>query len=114
MREFHIHLSGLGSDGSVREGLERAILRLSELSELPSNASEVEIKNEIRRHNRELYDAKERLTHMVPYRALAAYFPTLMILTAVISKWNRQKEMLKAWRADTITGQPAATEWRLG
>ena len=114
VREFHIHLSGLSGDGSVRDGLERAILRLSELSELPSNASEVEIKNEIRRHNRELYDAKEQLTHMVPYRALAAYFPTLMILTAVISKWNRQKEMLKAWRADTITGQPAATEWRLG
>ena len=43
VREFHIHLSGLGSDGSVRDGLERAILRLSELSELPSNASEVEI-----------------------------------------------------------------------
>ena len=65
VREFHIHLSGLGSDGSVRDGLERAILRLSELSDLPSNASKVEIKNEIRKHNRELYDAKEQLTHMV-------------------------------------------------
>ena len=30
VREFHIHLSGLGGDGSVRDGLERAILRLSE------------------------------------------------------------------------------------
>jgi len=28
VREFHIHLSGLRSDGSVRDGLERAILRL--------------------------------------------------------------------------------------
>ena len=55
VREFHIHLSGLGGDGSVRDGLERAVLRLSELSELPANASRVEILNEIQRHNNELY-----------------------------------------------------------
>ena len=74
VREFHIHLSGLGSDGSVRDGLERAILRLSELSDLPANASKVEILNEIHAHNNELYKAKEQLTHMVPYRALAGFF----------------------------------------
>ena len=74
VREFHIHLSGLGGDGSVRDGLERAILRLSELSDLPANASRVEIRNEIQRHNKELYQAKEQLTHMVPYRALAGFF----------------------------------------
>ena len=33
VREFHIHLSGLAGDGSVLDGLERAILKLSELSE---------------------------------------------------------------------------------
>lgn len=74
VREFHIHLSGLGGDGSVRDGLERAIVRLSELSELPANASKTEIKNEIRKFDKELYQAKEQLTHMVPYRALAGFF----------------------------------------
>ena len=74
VREFHIHLSGMGSDGSVRDGLERAILKLSELSDLSSNASKVEIKNEICKHKKELYNAKEQLTHMVPYRALAGFF----------------------------------------
>ena len=74
VREFYIHLSGMGSDGSVRDGLERAILKLSELSDLSSNASKVEIKNEIRKHKKELYNAKEQLTHMVPYRALAGFF----------------------------------------
>ena len=74
VREFHIHLSGLGSEGDVRDGLERAILRLSELSKLPSHASRVEIKNAIREHNGELKQAKEQLTHMVPYRALAGFF----------------------------------------
>ena len=44
VREFHIHLSGIQSDGNVRDGLERAILYLSELSRLPANASKVEIR----------------------------------------------------------------------
>ena len=74
VREFHIHLSGLGSDGSVRDGLERAVLKLSELGDLSSGASRVEIKNGIRAHEKELYAAKEQLTHMVPYRALAGFF----------------------------------------
>ena len=104
VREFHIHLSGLGSDGSVRDGLERAILRLSELSELPSNASKVEIKNEIHRYNRELYDAKEQLTHMVPYRALAGFFVnagdqdvswnSIRRMTAYIEAFSRDKVAL--------------------
>ena len=104
VREFHIHLSGLGSDGSVRDGLERAILKLSDLSKLPSGASRVEIKNEIRLHNQELYSAKEQLTHMVPYRALAGFFvnagesmiswESIRRMTAYIEAFNREKTAL--------------------
>ena len=104
VREFHIHLSGLGSDGSVRDGLERAILKLSELSNLPSGASKVEIRNEIRSHNSELYSAKEQLTHMVPYRALAGFFvnagdtavswESVRRMTAYIDAFNREKTTL--------------------
>ena len=74
VREFHIHLSGLGPDGDVRDGLERAVLALSGLSDLASNASKVEIKNAIRKYDRELKKAKEQLTNMVPYRAMAGFF----------------------------------------
>ena len=74
VREFHIHLSGISGDGAVRDGLERAILRLSEVSRLPANASRVEILNEIHEHETELEKAKEQLTNMVPYRALAGFF----------------------------------------
>ena len=104
VREFHIHLSGLGSDGSIRDGLERAILKLSEISNLPSGASKVEIRNEIRNHNRELYSAKEQLTHMVPYRALAGFFvnagetavswDSIRRMTAYIEAFNREKTPL--------------------
>lgn len=39
VREFHIHLSGIQADGLVRDGLERAILQLTELSGLPRPAA---------------------------------------------------------------------------
>ena len=61
VREFHIHLSGLQMDGMVRDGLERAILRLTELSVLPANASKVEIKNAIVEYDPELKKFKELL-----------------------------------------------------
>ena len=89
VREFHIHLSGLYGDGSVRDGLERAVLRLSELSELPANASKVQIKNEIRRYNTELKRSKEQLTNMVPYRALAGFFAN----AGEIVDWESTKRM---------------------
>lgn len=74
VREFHIHLSGMRADGEVRDGLERTVIRLSELSDLPSNASKTEIKNAIAEYDSELKKSKEQLTNMVPYRALAGFF----------------------------------------
>ncbi len=74
VREYHIHLSGISVDGQVTDGLERAILTLSELSNLTASASEVEIKNVITEYSQELKKAKEQLTNMVPYRALASFF----------------------------------------
>ena len=99
VREFHVHLSGLKSDGSVGDGLERTILLLSELSNLPANASRLEIKNEIARYNPELKKYKEQLTNMVPYRALAGFFlkteeiaewGSIVRMTAYIRKINEQ------------------------
>ena len=103
VREFHIHLSGLGSDGGVRDGLERAILLLSELSDLPANASVVEIRNEIRHYDSKLNLPKNQLTHMVPYRALAGFFSnageevdwnSARRLTAFIEDFNRKSTIL--------------------
>ena len=74
VREFHIHLSGMRADGEVRDGLERAVLRLTELSDLPANASKTEIQNAIKEHDAELKKSKEQLTNMVPGRALAGFF----------------------------------------
>lgn len=74
VREFHIHLSGMQLDGQIRDGLERAVILLTEFSDLPANASKVEIKNAIAEHNDALKTYKDQLTNMVPYRALAGFF----------------------------------------
>ena len=74
VREFHIHLSGLQADGFVRDGLERAVLKLTDISSLPSNASKMGIKNAIYEYDLELKTYKEQLTNMVPGRALAGFF----------------------------------------
>ena len=102
VREFHIHLSGLQADGQVRDGLERAVITLSELSNLPANASKIEIKNTIKEHEAELKASKEQLTNMVPYRALAGFFPdklsdsdwTTRRITAYIQRINKEAVLL--------------------
>jgi len=87
--EFHVHLSGM-MQGQVRDGLERAILKLKELSDLPSNASSVEIKNEIRKYESELADYKKQLTMNVPYRALAGFYDNA---NASVN-WDRLTELV--------------------
>ncbi len=71
--EFHIHLSGIVM-GEVKDGLERAVKKLSDISDLPANASKLEIKNAIKEHDSVLKAEKDQLTNMVPYRALAGFF----------------------------------------
>ena len=103
VREFHIHLSGIQADGQVRDGLERAVLKLTELSGLPSYASKDEIKKAIKEHDPELKEAKGQLTNMVPYRALAGFFAnsdsrvdweSVKRLTAYIREFDKSINLL--------------------
>ena len=71
--EYHIHLSGLVL-GEPRDGLERAIVKLEQLSGISSQASKTEVKNAIREYKLQLKAEKNQLTNMVPYRALAGFF----------------------------------------
>ena len=103
VREFHIHLSGIGPEGEVKDGLERAIITLSSLSTLTANASKVEILNAIKEYDAELKSSKEQLTNMVPYRALSGFFGdsvseaewgSVMRMTAYIDRVNRNETLL--------------------
>ena len=90
VREFHVHLSGLPNDGIIKDALERAVLCLTELSNIPANASKEEIRNAIREYDSELKSAKEQLTNMVPYRALAGFFTK----TKTVPDWESAKRMV--------------------
>ena len=68
VQEYHIHLSGIYGDGDVKDNLEKAVSRLYELTQLPSNANEIQIMNKLA----EFSDDKE-LTKNVPYKALSGF-----------------------------------------
>ena len=71
--EFHIHLSGIWGTGEIKDNLERAVLKLQELSDLPANATRIEIKNAISLYEQELHAEKQALTLNVPYKALSGF-----------------------------------------
>lgn len=94
VREYHIHLSGIKADGTLLDGLERTIVLLSQLSGLPASASKDEIKNAIRKYEKELKRTKEQLTHMVPYRALSEFFDKYEQKV----NWNSARKMTESIR----------------
>lgn len=71
--EFHIHLSCIGGDSTIKDNLERAVLKLKELSDLAPNASKIEIKNAIAEFDKQLHAEKQALTNNVPYKALSGF-----------------------------------------
>ncbi len=74
--EYHIHLSGLyGENLIIKDNLERAVLRLQELSGLPNSASKIDICNALMKYekDKELHKYKIDVTKNVPYRALASF-----------------------------------------
>lgn len=71
--EFHVHLSGTFGEGFIKDNLEKAVLKLHKLCDLPNNASKIEIKNQIAIHDRALHEEKMELTKNVPYKALSGF-----------------------------------------
>ena len=72
---YHIHLSGIYGDGDVKDNLEKAVSRLYELTQLPSNANEIQIMNKLAEFSddKELHSYKTELTKNVPYKALSGF-----------------------------------------
>lgn len=73
--EYHIHLSGIYGKNIIKDNLERAVLRLQELSQLANNASDIEIINKLHEfsEDKELRFYKKELTKNVPYKALSGF-----------------------------------------
>lgn len=75
VQEYHIHLSGIYGDGDVKDNLEKAVSRLYELTQLPSNANEIQIMNKLAEFSddKKLHSYKTELTKNVPYKALSGF-----------------------------------------
>ena len=75
VQEYHIHLSGIYGDGDVKDNLEKAVSRLYELTQLPSNANEIQIMNKLAEFSddKELHSYKTELTKNAPYKALSGF-----------------------------------------
>ncbi len=102
--EFHIHLSGYVKD-EVRDALERAVLKLREISGLSGRASRPEIENALQACGTLLDEDKKQLVKMVPYRALSGFFNgqkcdrqvpwgATKKLIEFVNRWNATKEHL--------------------
>ena len=75
VQEYDIHLSGIYGEGEVKDNLEKAVSRLFKLSDLPSNADEIQIINKLNEFSddKELHFYKTELTKNVPYKALSGF-----------------------------------------
>ena len=75
VQEYHIHLSGIYGEGEVKDNLEKAVSRLFKLSDLPSNADEIQIINKLNEFSddNELHFYKTELAKNVPYKALSGF-----------------------------------------
>lgn len=73
--EYHIHLSGIYGENIIKDNLERAVLRLQELSQLANKASDIEIINKLHEFSEDkaLRFYKKELTKNVPYKALSGF-----------------------------------------
>lgn len=73
--EYHIHLSGIYGEGIIKDNLEKAVLRLQELSGLANNANDIEVTNKLLEfsEDKELNTYKKDLTKNVPYKALSGF-----------------------------------------
>ena len=91
--EYHVHLSGM-LKGEFRDALELAIVQLAAKSELPSNASKVEIKNAIKQYNTDIKKYKVALTKYVPYRALAGFYNRYEQGGGAKVNWNSASEIV--------------------
>ena len=92
--EFHIHLSGFVL-GETKDQLELAVIKLSEVSDLKSNSSKIEIKEAIKKYNPIILEYKKILTNKVPYRVFSGFIKTVDVEIEWENKTNRIETIRK-------------------
>lgn len=75
--EYHLHLGPKNANGKIMNSLERAVIKLEQVTKLPHNADEYSIIQAIKVYNNEISDEKKQLILNVPYRLLSSFMPEI-------------------------------------
>ena len=89
--EYHLHLGPKNASGKIMNSLERAAIKLAQVSGLPGDADEPSIIENIQAHEKEILDEKKQLVLNVPYRLLSSFMPEI---GGNDKLWDQRKRMI--------------------
>lgn len=89
--EYHLHLGPKNSNGKIMNSLERAVIKLEQLSTIPNDADEHTIITAIKTYDTEINDEKKQLILNVPYRLLSSFMPDI---SGNDKLWDQRKRLI--------------------
>ena len=89
--EYHLHLGPKNASGKIMNSLERAVIKLSQLTNIPNDADRDTIIMAVKENDRELHGEKDQLTKNVPYRMLSTFMHEVKGNDRI---WDQKKRLI--------------------
>ena len=89
--EYHLHLGPKNASGKIMNSLERAVIKLSQLTNIPNDADRDTIILAVKENDRELHGEKDQLTKNVPYRMLSLFMHEIKGNDRI---WDQKKRLI--------------------
>lgn len=89
--EYHLHLGHKNASGKIMNSLERAVIKLSQLTNIPNDADRDTIILAVKENDRELHGEKDQLTKNVPYRMLSPFMHEVKGNDRI---WDQKKRLI--------------------
>lgn len=89
--EYHLHLGPKNASGKIMNSLERAVIKLSQLTNIPNDADRDTIILAVKENDRELHGEKDQLTKDVPYRMLSPFMHEVKGNDRI---WDQKKRLI--------------------
>lgn len=89
--EYHLHLGPNNASGKIMNSLERVVIKLSQLTNIPNDADRDTIILAVKENDRELHGEKDQLTKNVPYRMLSPFMHEVKGNDRI---WDQKKRLI--------------------
>lgn len=89
--EYHLHLGPKNASGKIMNSLERAVIKLSQLTNIPNDADRDMTILAVKENDRELHGEKDQLTKNVPYRMLSPFMHEVKGNDRI---WDQKKRLI--------------------